>query len=178
MTNPSLAGVSQSTSTSSSVWVRNLARSRDRARDRELTGERVSAPDTFATRGEADRWLTLHRAELLRAGWTATVTGTRSFGDYAGVWLTDRQLKPRTRVHYRKLLDLQVLPTFTGRPVRSISPAMVRTWYTHLSPDTATLRAHAYGLLRAIVPLSTVATTVPASESRSQRRRGSRRRRR
>ncbi len=122
--------------------VSKLPSGRYRARYRELTGPRVSAPDTFATRGEADRWLTLRRAELLRADWTATVTGTRSFGDYAEAWLTDRQLKPRTRAHYRKLLDQQILPTFTGKPVRSISPAMVRTWYTHLSPDTPTLRAH------------------------------------
>ncbi len=131
--------------------VSKLPSGRYRARYRELTGPRVSAPDTFPTRGEADRWLTLRRAELLRADWTATVTGTRSFGDYAEAWLIDRQLKPRTRAHYRKLLDHQILPTFTGKPVRSISPAMVRTWYTHLSPDTPTLRAHAYGLLRAIL---------------------------
>ena len=28
---------------------------------------------------------------------------------------------------------------------------MVRAWYGHLSPDTPTLRAHAYGVLRAIL---------------------------
>ena len=28
---------------------------------------------------------------------------------------------------------------------------MVRAWYATLSPDTPTLRAHAYGLLRAIL---------------------------
>jgi integrase len=131
--------------------VSKLPSGRYRARYRELNGHRVSAPNTFATRGEADRWLTLRRAELLRADWTATVTGTRSFGDYANAWLADRQLKPRTRAHYRRLLDKLILPTFAGKPIRSISPAMVRTWYSHLSPDTPTLRAHAYGLLRAIL---------------------------
>ena len=111
----------------------------------------VSAPNTFATKGEADRWLTLRRAELLKADWTATVTGTRSFGEYAPTWLTQRQLKPRTRAHYRKLLDNQILPTFARTSMRSISPTMVRGWYATLSPTTPTLRAHAYGLLRAVL---------------------------
>jgi len=131
--------------------VSRLPSGRYRVRYRELDGQRISAPSTFATRGEADRWLTLRRAELLKADWTATVTGTRSFDDYAHGWLIDRQLKPRTRAHYRQLLDRLILPTFAGKPIRSISPTMVRAWYTHLSHDTPTLRAHAYGLLRAIL---------------------------
>ena len=93
----------------------------------------------------------MRRADLLKADWTSTVTGTRTFGDYAQGWLTQRQLKPRTRQHYHTLLEKQILPTFARTPVRSISPTMVRGWYSTLSPDTPTLRAHAYGLLRAIL---------------------------
>lgn len=114
-------------------------------------GRRVSAPETFATKGEADRWLTLRRSALLRADWTSTVSGTRTFGEYAAVWLTERQLKPRTREHYGKLLESQILPTFGNTSIRSIAPAMVRRWYGTLSPTTPTLRAHAYGLLRAVL---------------------------
>ena len=131
--------------------VSRLPSGRYRIRYSAEDGRRVSAPNTFATKGEADRWLTLRRAELLKADWTATVTGTRSFGDYAQTWLTQRQLKPRTRAHYRNLLDKQILPTFARTPLRSISPTMVRGWYASLSPDTPTLRAHAYGLVRAIL---------------------------
>lgn len=131
--------------------VSRLPSGRYRARYKDPAAGRVSAPNTFATKGEADRWLTLRRAELLRADWTSTVTGTRAFGDYARTWLSERQLKPRTREHYRKLLDKQILPTFAGTPIRSISPTMVRSWYASLSPATPTLRAHAYGLLRAVL---------------------------
>jgi integrase len=131
--------------------VSRLPSGRYRARYRELNGHRVSAPTTFPSKAEADRWLTLRRAELLKADWTATVTGTGTFGDYAHTWLAERQLKPRTRAHYCSLLDKQILPTFARTPLRSISPTMVRRWYTSLSPDTPTLRAHAYGLLRAIL---------------------------
>jgi len=131
--------------------VSKLPSGRYRARYKDPAAGRVSAPNTFATKTEADRWLTLRRAELLKADWTATVTGTRSFGDYAQTWLTQRQLKPRTRAHYASLLDKQILPTFASTPLRSISPTMVRGWYASLSPDTPTLRAHAYGLVRAIL---------------------------
>ena len=93
----------------------------------------------------------MRRAELLKADWTTTISGTRTFGDYARTWLAERQLKPRTRAHYTNLLDKQILPTFASTPVRSISPTMVRGWYATLSPDTPPLRAHAYGLLRAIL---------------------------
>lgn len=131
--------------------VSKLPSGRYRARYIAPGAGKVSAPSTFATKGEADRWLTLRRAELMSADWTSTVSGTRTFGDYAETWLIQRQLKPRTRAHYRSLLENQVLPTFARTPVRSISPIMVRGWYSGLSPDTPTLRAHAYGLLRAIL---------------------------
>ena len=120
--------------------VSRLPSGRYRIRYSAEDGRRVSAPNTFATKGEADRWLTLRRAELLKADWTATVTGTRSFGDYAQTWLTQRQLKPRTRAHYRNLLDKQILPTFARTPLRSISPTMVRGWYASLSPDIHAVR--------------------------------------
>jgi integrase len=131
--------------------ISKLPSGRYRARYVAPGAGKVSAPNTFATKGEADRWLTLRRAELLKVDWTATVSGTRTFGDYARAWLAERQLKPRTRAYYTNLLDKQILPTFASTPVRSISPTMVRGWYSSLSPDTPTLRAHAYGLLRAIL---------------------------
>jgi hypothetical protein len=39
-----------------------------------------------------------------------------TFGVYAEAWLRDRDLKPRTRQHYRRLLDRQLLPTFEHVP--------------------------------------------------------------
>ncbi len=131
--------------------VSRLQSGRYRVRYSGQDGPRISAPNTFATKGEADRWLTVRRAELLRADWTTTVTGTRTFGDYAQTWLTERQLKPRTAEHYRGLLVKQILPAFGSTPIRSMSPVMVRRWYSTLSPTTPTLRAHAYGLLRAML---------------------------
>ena len=44
---------------------------------------------------------------------------------------------------------------------------MVRRWYASLSPDTPTLRAHAYGLLRAIEMLK---SRLPSADSPKARR--------
>src|SRR5438128_2649167 len=101
--------------------VSRLPSGRYRVRYSGEDGRRVSAPNTFATKGEADRWLTVRRSALLRADWTSTVSGTRTFGEYAAAWLTERQLKPRTREHYGKLLENPILPTFGKTSIRSIS---------------------------------------------------------
>ena len=62
-----------------------------------------------------------------------------------------RDLKPRTRAHYRHLLDSRLLPTFADVPLRRIDPAMVRKWHAAQDATTPTSRAHAYALLKAIL---------------------------
>ena len=74
-----------------------------------------------------------------------------TFGEYAESWWTDRTLK---RPHPRplpELVDQHILPTFETVPVKSIEPSAIRKWYSTLSPDTPTLRAHSYSLLRSIL---------------------------
>ena len=80
----------------------------------------------------------------------------KRFGDLGTAEVRElRQLREENRklkqVAADLMLDKQILPTFARTPLRSISPTIVRRWYTTLSPDTPTLRAHAYGLLRAIL---------------------------
>ena len=131
--------------------VSKLPSGRYRARYVAPGAGKVSAPNTFATKGEADRWLTLRRAELMRADWTTTVSGTRTFGDYAETWLIQRQLKPRTRAHYRSLLENQVLPAFASTPVRFDLPNHGPRLVRQPLPRHPHAAGHAYGLLRAIL---------------------------
>ncbi len=131
--------------------VSRLPSGRFRVRYADLDGRRTSAPTTFATKTEADRWLAVRRFELIRHDWTSTITGASVFGEYADRWLADRPLKPRTREHYAKLLANQILPVFGRSELRSISPVAVRRWHAGLPATSPTLRAHAYGLLRAIL---------------------------
>ena len=70
--------------------------------------------------------------------------------------MTHRQLKDRTRAHYRWLLDDHLIPEFGSKPLASITSDEVRSWFTGFGAATPTVRSHAYGLLRSI--LSTAAS--------------------
>lgn len=86
-----------------------------------------------------------------------------TFAEYAGIWLRDRDLKPRTRAHYRSLLDKHLLPRFGSMRPASITPDAVRDWHARTGADTSTLRAHAYSLLRAILTTAVQDGLLPAN---------------
>lgn len=127
-----------------------------RARYRGPDGRRYSAPTLFLTKKDARAWLTLRQAEIIRNAWAppgaeAKPRKTLTFATYAESWFADRDIKDRTREHYRKLLDGKLLPAFGALPIASITPDDVRAWYAKLDKTTPTLRSHAYGLLRTIM---------------------------
>ena len=122
-------------------------------------GRRYSAPTTFRTKREARQWLNAVQTDQLRRVWVEPDPGIAAPGaavltlaSYAGVWLEQRDLKDRTREHYRKLLDGHILPARLARlPLKDITADDVRAWYAKLDRSTPTLRAHCYGLLRTIM---------------------------
>ena len=113
---------------------------------------------TFETKDRAEDWLSAERLLMAGEGWTppklrrktALAKRPSSFGLYSEIWLQNRRLKPRTVSHYKSLLDHQ-LKDWSTVAVKDIRPEMVRDWYGHLDQKRPTLRAHAYGLLRAIL---------------------------
>jgi len=132
--------------------VRRLPSGRWQARYTAPDLARHTAPTTFDTKGDAETWLSLRRSEVARGVWLpATAAPQLTFGAYAESWLADRPLKPRTRAHYRALLDSRILPTFGDVGIKAITPSLVRRWYADQGASRPTLRAHAYGLLRAIL---------------------------
>lgn len=132
---------------------------RYRARYYGPDGRRYKAPTLFLTKRDARAWLALQHAEIVRKTWeppeaaAATPSPRRklTLGDYAEQWLAHRDLKDRTREHYRKLLDAHILPGLGGLPLASITADDVRRWHSAMGTGTPTLRAHAYGLLRTIM---------------------------
>lgn len=114
------------------------------------------APHTFEARLDAEAWLIDERRLVVADHWTPPADRVASkrdpivFGTYAQTWLSERDLKPRTRAHYSSLLRHQLAP-LDGQPLKSITPPQVRRWYGSLDPDRPTLRSHAYGLLRTIL---------------------------
>jgi integrase len=111
------------------------------------------APSTFDTREDAEAWLTDVRRQISRGEWSAKPRRDRALTleRYADMWLEGRTLKPRTRAHYRALLDRQILPEFGQVPLGQIDSDDVRDWWITLGATRPTLRSHAYGLLRTIL---------------------------
>lgn len=113
------------------------------------------APSTFDTRDDAEAWLIDVRRRISRGEWSTEGAGRKAspltFAQYADRWLERRTLKPRTRQHYRKLVDDHLSPTFGRTPLRAVNAEQVATWHYGMGEDRPTLRAHAYGLLRTIL---------------------------
>jgi integrase len=128
-----------------------------RARYFGPNGRRYKAPTLFLTKREARAWLSLRQAEIVRKAWeppeaTEQKPARTTFADYAEQWLAERDLKERTREHYRKLLDQHLLEApFALLPLASITSDDVRAWHAKFGTKTPTMRAHCYALLRTIM---------------------------
>ena len=136
--------------------VQQLPSGRFRAMYYGPDGRRYKAPTTFTTKQDARAWLALRHSEIIRNAWVPpgaepARVARLTLASYAEQWLPQRDLKDRTREHYRKLLDQHILPGLGALPLASITPEDVRRWYAGMGAKTPTLRAHCYGLLRTIL---------------------------
>jgi integrase len=139
--------------------VRKLPSGRFQARYTHPTAGPVLGPVTYDTRGDAQAFLAAVRTDIARGTWAPDRAQTLeenlssaapTVAAYADDWVAGRTLKPRTRSHYRWLLDTYVVPAFGPVPVAAVTPAAVRAWHAGLETGP-TARAHAYSLLRAIM---------------------------
>jgi len=149
--------------------VRQLPSGRWQARyQRPGHGSWVTAPQTFDSKLDASAWLDHWSARGFDVPVEVPVEDSPDplLADYAAVWLRDRDLSPRTRAHYRKLLDTLIVPTFGATTLSAITPTAVRAWHAGLDRDKATTRAHAYGLLRAICSTAVRDGLIPANPCR------------
>ena len=119
-------------------------------------GRRYTAPTTFTSKAEA-RGLAgaapgrHHPQGVGAAGGHHRRPSRLTFGQYAEQWMAHRELKARTREHYRWLLDEHLIPgvrlhaaELDHRRRRARLARQVRHRHPHL-------RAHCYGLLRTIL---------------------------
>jgi integrase len=128
---------------------------------------------TFETKLDAEEWLAAERRIVDSDGWTppkgrkaALAASKPTLDGYAETWLRQREIKPRTRAHYQRLLDRLVLRDLGDVQVDRITPAMVRDWYSRLDADTPTQRAHAYALLKGILATAVVDDLLVANPAR------------
>jgi integrase len=150
--------------------LRKLPSGRWQARFRGPDGVMRPAPVTFDTKLDANAWLRGQGDDVQTGTWApadkTAATGSTTLRDYAGTWLSSRELKPRTRLLYRELLDDLILPDLGDARLERITPTTVRNWYATLDPATPTRRAHAYSLLRSIYTTAVSDDLVPTNPCR------------
>lgn len=144
-------------------WVRKLPSGRYQASYLDPTGTRITAkaiedgklvPLTFLDKRTAEAWLALRQTELIEKRWkppAAREPDQVLFSEYADRWLASRDLSPRTRAEYRKVLDGARLAVFSGYTLDQISPGMIKQWWTSHDDGHPNARRKAYDLLHAIL---------------------------
>lgn len=71
-------------------------------------------------------------------------------GEYGKRYVEQRDLKPRTRIHYTNLLEKHIIPKLGDIVVSNLRPAMVRAWYAKTLVGKPVIRSHAYSLLHGV----------------------------
>ena len=118
------------------------------------TGRQKAAPTTYATKADANRWLSSMVADLDRGDALDLDGAKRTFGAYGEAWLDSRgDLRPKTIELYRFLWRKYIEPLLGARKVGKIDPEVVRQWYGEISagPQSSVTTAKAYRLLRQIL---------------------------
>lgn len=139
--------------------VRRLPSGRYQARYLGPDGIDRPAPETFASKTDAEVWLTRKEVEIRDAEWIDPDLGKVLFEIYAAGLVRDQVLRPRTDELYRGLLRNHLLPTFGKRPIGEIREAEVRRWHKERlmagplasRPFGPVTVAKAYRLLHAIM---------------------------
>ena len=152
-------------------WIRKLPSGRYQASYVGPDQLRHAAPATFQTKADAEAWLGAENRLYGSGDWSSPSvrakppieTAPVTLASYADGWLERRDLKPRTREHYRSLLDRQILPHIGAIPLADLSPRLVAEWHHSLGKGTPTLRAHAYGLLRTVCTTAVTERAIPVN---------------
>jgi hypothetical protein len=134
--------------------VRKRESGRYQARYPGPDGRMRSAAETFARRSDAERYLSLVEAQIVRGEWTDPDRGKRLLQDYAEDWIAQRPgLRPRTIELYRWLLKRHITPHLGNVPIGKLNTPMIRAWRAKLLADgiSPTMAAKAYRVLRAIL---------------------------
>jgi integrase len=112
-----------------------------------------AAPHPFTTQRDAEQWLTVVEAELLRGDWIDPWLSEMTLGEFGRRWIKERGLKPRTRDDYEGIFRNYVDPRLGSMAVGDIGTPRVRQWRAQLLDDGMSVNraAKVYRLLRAIL---------------------------
>ncbi len=134
--------------------VRRLAPGRFQASFVGPDGQRRNAPETFATKGDAGRWLTMTESAMISGTWIDLERGKLSLQEYGQRWIEQRPgLRPRTVDLYQWLFGRYLRPRLGRTRLIDLNPQQVRQWRHELLSDgvSESMTAKAYRLLRAVL---------------------------
>ena len=123
--------------------VRRLPSGRWQARYWDAADNRIGAPTTFATKSDAQRWLSAAETDMSRGEWYDPRLGDVPFREWADRWMATKapKLGSATQDLYRYLLRKHIVPRFGSIAVGRITASEVQAWLadlhrSELSPNT------------------------------------------
>ncbi|GIG89201.1 tyrosine-type recombinase/integrase [Plantactinospora endophytica] len=134
--------------------VRKLPSGRYQARYPGPDGRLRPAPETFARKSEAERYLVLVESQIARREWTDPERSKIKLGEYAARWIEQRaNLRPRTIHLYGWLLGKHIAPYLGGVELGRLDTPLIREWRAELLGNgvSESMAAKAYRLLRAVL---------------------------
>jgi integrase len=134
--------------------VRKRASGRYQVRYLGPDGRQRTTPETFARKSDADRYLSVVEAQMVRGEWIDPARAEVRLQDYAERWIAQRPgLRPRTAHLYSWLLGKHITPYLGPVPLGKLDTPTIREWRARLLATgvSQTMAAKAYRLLRAVL---------------------------
>ena len=119
--------------------VRRFPSGRWQARYWNGLGERVSAPETFATKGDALRWLAQVQTEQLKGTYVDPRAGRVLFADWADDWLASKPGKRAASIaRDEAALRAHFKPAFGQLPLSAVTSVHIRSRRCHAQAGLVT----------------------------------------
>jgi integrase len=112
------------------------------------------ADRTFSTQTDAEVWLSVMEADIVRGNWFDPDAGRVPLGEYGERWIAERPgLSARTVTLYNGLLRLHINPTLGWYDLVDLTPTGIRSWRKELLDGGlgSVTVAKCYRLLRAVL---------------------------
>ncbi len=123
-----------------------------RWRARYIDADGRERSQTFARKGDAERFLIAVEADLLRGTYVDPQRAKLTLAAYAERWLAAQPLRPSSRRTYEIYLRTRVLPVLGSRALGSLTPTDVRGLLRLLQEGLAAITVHhVHGLLATIL---------------------------
>lgn len=117
--------------------IRQRPSGRWQARYKGPDGAYHNAPMTYPTKRDAEAYLRVVEADVIRHTWRAPATTTEQLGAYGTRVIEQRRLRPQSRLAYLADWDNHVVPYLGTKRVGSLTPADIRTWHADLTSALA-----------------------------------------